>query len=87
MLTKSILSLVLAIESANAFPFVANLPGVESGLLKRQQPGEGAQDPASCPVNPNHQPAAPFNAKYPYNNAKNGQPGNGKGGYLVPAKG
>jgi hypothetical protein len=32
-------------------------------------------------------PAAPVTAKYPYNNAKNGLPGNGKGGYMVPADG
>ncbi|KAI9727893.1 MAG: hypothetical protein M1828_005298 [Chrysothrix sp. TS-e1954] len=90
MFIKSTLALALAIESAIAFPFVANQAGVDSSLFKnakRQQPGQGAQDPASCPVNPNHKGAAKFNAKYPYNGAKNGLPGKGVGGYQVPAPG
>jgi hypothetical protein len=38
-------------------------------------------------VNGDHQPAAAYNAKYPYNGAKNGVPGKGQGGYQVPAAG
>lgn len=90
MLTKSTLTLALAIEGAVAFPWVATQPGVDSSILsniKRQQPGTGAQDPAVCPNNPNHKGAAPYNAKYPYNGARNGLPGKGKGGYQVPAPG
>ena len=41
----------------------------------------------TCPFNSQHQPAAPVTSKYPYNNAKNGLPGNGKGDYQVPAPG
>ena len=43
-----------------------------------------AADPKNCPYNPNHVPAAPWNPKFPYRNAKNGLPGSGKGGYVVP---
>lgn len=39
------------------------------------------------PYNPNHVPAAPITDAYPYNHAINGQIGNEKGGYLVPAPG
>lgn len=41
-------------------------------------------DPKNCPVNKDHKPAAKWNSKFPYNHAKNGLPGKGKGGYLVP---
>lgn len=97
LLTITMKSVIFTlIGGAAAFPFVANAPGVNSPwsgsglhrLRARQQPGgEGAGSEANCPYNPNHVPAAPFNPKYPYNNAKNGQMGNQKGGYLVPAKG
>lgn len=43
-----------------------------------------ASDPKNCPFNPDHKPAAEWNPKFPYNHAKNGLPGEGKGGYLVP---
>jgi len=80
----------LLISGAYAFPWVADQPGVDSSLFKhrrlraRQQTGEGAGGPSTCPFNPNHVPAAPVTSQYPYNNAKNGLPGNGKGGYIVP---
>jgi hypothetical protein len=74
-----------------AFPFVAEMPGVDSSLLrsrKRQQSG-GANPggPATCPNNLIHVAAPGISDQYPYNGAKNGQPGNGKGGYQVPAPG
>ena len=80
---------------ADAFPWVADVPGVQSpwsqayraAHQRRQQAGSGPGSAAQCPFNANHKPAAPYNPKYPYNGAKNGQPGKGKGGYLVPAKG
>jgi len=78
---------------ASAFPWVVDAPGVDSSLLgrrslhSRQQAGEGAGSAAQCPFNADHVPAAPFNSKYPYNNAKNGAPGDAKGGYQVPAPG
>lgn len=37
--------------------------------------------------NPDHVPAPGVTDEFPYNNAKNGLPGNGKGGYQVPAPG
>ncbi|KAK4544336.1 hypothetical protein LTR36_004227 [Oleoguttula mirabilis] len=85
--------LPLLASGAAAFPFVANQAGVDLSLLNagrvrpRQQSGEGAGSAATCPFNPNHVAAAPVTAAYPYNNAKNGVPGNGKGGYYVPATG
>lgn len=78
------------VSGAYAFPWVANMPGVDSSMLqgyrnnKRQQDPEGAGSAANCPFNRNHVPAAPVTAKYPYNNAKNGVQGNGKGNYIVP---
>lgn len=44
-----------------------------------------AADPKNCPVNHDHKPAAKWNSDFPYNYAKNGLPGKGKGGYVVPA--
>lgn len=46
-----------------------------------------AADPKNCPYNPNHVPAAAWDPKFPYSGAKNGLPGNGKGGYHVPMEG
>jgi hypothetical protein len=84
----SLATLALATEVVVAFPFVANMPGVDSSLFRRQQSGgTNPGGPASCPNNPNHVPAVGISTKYPYNGAKNGQPGNGKGGYQVPAPG
>lgn len=77
---------------AYAFPWVANQPGVDSSLFqnrhKRQQSGgNNPGGPATCPFNANHQPAAPITSDYPYNNALNGLPGDGNGGFQVPAEG
>lgn len=49
----------------------------------------GAQPggPLTCPFNPNHQPAAKWDSKFPYNGARWGLKGKGKGGYQVPAPG
>lgn len=72
------------IGQAAAFPWVANMPGVDSSLLRRQQPGSAA----TCPNNPKHAGAAPYNPKYPYCGAKNGLPGVFPcANNLVPAKG
>jgi hypothetical protein len=80
------------ITSASAFPWVVDVEGVDSSMLgarnhRRQQTGEGAGGPATCPFNADHVPAASFNALYPYNSAINGVPGKGVGGYQVPAPG
>lgn len=42
---------------------------------------------ADCPFNANHEPAATYNANFPYTGARNGLPGTGKGGIKVPADG
>ncbi|KAF7870424.1 hypothetical protein EAF04_004169 [Stromatinia cepivora] len=81
----SLVAITLMAEAVTAFPFVANLPGVDSSLLranKRQQPST-----SSCPFNANHITAPGISASYPYNGAKNGLPGKGIGGYQVPAPG
>lgn len=77
------------LSSASAFPWVVNAPGVDSSMLRRRQQSGGSDPggPDTCPFNSDHTGAAPFNADYPYNNAQNGLPGNGVGGYQVPADG
>jgi len=90
----SLLSIALAAEAVTAFPFVADLPGVDSSLFrntrreanyKRQQSGGSYPGgPETCPYNPDHKPAVGISTKYPYNGAKNGSKGAGKGGYIVP---
>jgi hypothetical protein len=77
------------VQTITAFPFVSLTPGVDSSLLrKRQQSGSGNPGgPLTCPNNPNHVPAPGITYQYPYNGAKHGLPGNGKGGYRVPADG
>ncbi|EMC91914.1 hypothetical protein BAUCODRAFT_311020 [Baudoinia panamericana UAMH 10762] len=86
----------LVITGAVAYPWVAEMPGVDSSLFKerraarpwrRQQTGEGAGGPDTCPFNPDHVPAAGITDDYPYNGAQNGLPGLGIGGYQVPADG
>ena len=81
-----VLAVALA-ESSSAFPFVANLPGIDSSALRniRQSPKEKRQ--SSCPFNSNHQGAAPYSSQYPYTGAKGGLPGTGVGGIKVPADG
>lgn len=51
--TQLLISLLLALQA------------YRNGHLKRQQPGQGPGSAAQCPFNANHQPAAPFNSKYP----------------------
>lgn len=88
----SLIAVALAAEAVTAFPFVAEMPGVNSSLFrnrpKRQQSGgTNPGGPASCPFNPNHVPAPGITDQYPYNGAKDGKPGKGVGGYRVPAPG
>lgn len=52
-----------------------------------QNTGYAAADPKNCPFNKDHKPAAKWNPDFPYSGARNGLPGNGKGGYQVPAPG
>jgi hypothetical protein len=86
---KTIIQTLLFAEAVLAFPWVARAPGVDSSMLRsshrrRQQVPEGAGAEADCPYNPDHVPAAPVTAEFPYNNAINGSEGNGVGGFLVP---
>jgi hypothetical protein len=85
----ALLAIALTAPTVLAFPFVSQMPGVDSSLFaKRQQ--SGGSNPGgllTCPNNPNHVPAPGITDQYPYNGAKNGAPGKGVGGYLVPAKG
>jgi hypothetical protein len=84
----ALLTAALLTESAVAFPFVSEMPGVDSSLFrKRQQTSNGPGSAAQCPFNANHVAAPGITTQYPYNGAKNGLPGNGKGGYQVPAPG
>lgn len=78
------LMLLLSAAAVSAYPWVASQPGVDSSILLRSR---DVNTPDSCPFNENHQPAAPYNRKYPYTGARNGLPGNGKGGIKVPADG
>lgn len=86
----------LLVSSTAAFPALLNLKGNEKLLdtsvldLNKHKAVKNiypAADPKNCPFNPDHVPAAPWNASFPYNHAKNGLPGKGKGGYQVPAPG
>ncbi|KAF2086534.1 Cloroperoxidase [Saccharata proteae CBS 121410] len=88
MSPRIFVSALVGAYAVSAFPFVPAVAGVDSALLHRQDSGTGQEGgPDTCPFNPNHVPAVPYTAAYPYNGAANGQPGNAKGGYLVPAPG
>ena len=78
---------ILALDLASAFPFVAEIPGVDSSLLRKASSTVNEKRQSSCPFNSVHPGAAPYNAEYPYTGARNGLPGTGKGGLLVPAPG
>lgn len=83
----TILILTLAAQSVFPFPFVAEIPGVDSSLLRKDSRSSNEKRQSTCPFNSVHPGAAPYNAKYPYTGARNGLPGTGKGGILVPAAG
>ena len=77
--------LLLALDARNnvmSFPFMLNHPGVDLSLLPKRSQHERRQ--TTCPNNPNHQGAAPFNPQFPYTGAKNGLPGTQIGGIVVP---
>ncbi|EDU47163.1 heme-thiolate peroxidase aromatic peroxygenase protein [Pyrenophora tritici-repentis] len=77
--------LLLQAPFAAAYPWVAGEPGVNSGLFRQARQAEKRQE--NCPFNPVHKGAAPYTAPYTYVGAKNGLPGNGRGGIKVPADG
>ena len=58
-MTRHILSLLAAIELVSAFPWVAQMPGVDSSLLNKGYRVHKRDDP-NCPVNPDHPGAAEY---------------------------
>lgn len=78
---------ILAAQTATAFPFVAEVPGVDRRMLSAGYPVQKQRRSEPCPVNPVHPGAVPINAEYPYLSALNGNRSTGKGGILVPAPG
>ena len=91
---KNVAIISLFVASATAFPWVAEVDGVDSSLFgakrkqfRRQQPGSGNGGAATCPFNSNHPGAAPYSDDYPYNGATGGKQGKGMGGFQVPADG
>ncbi len=81
----SLLVVAFAATITNAFPFVSDMPGVDSSLFQNARRSVNSKRQASCPFNANHAGAAPYNSQYPYLGAKNGLPGTGVGGIKVPA--
>ena len=82
----------LCASTVSAFPWMANIPGIDLSLIERTQAKRQDQpvdqgSEALCPVNPDHPGAAPFNPLFPYTGATNGLPGTGIGGVQVPAPG
>ena len=87
-MTLHSLILFSAFNSIFAFPWVASVPGVDSSLFNREAFDKRQTYPyGTCPNNPKHAGAAPYNTKYPYTGANNGLPGSQKGGVQVPAPG
>ncbi|KAL8827572.1 MAG: hypothetical protein Q9170_006966 [Blastenia crenularia] len=72
-----------------AFPFVADMPGIDTSVLRNARRTRSPHDKrqSTCPFNSNHPGAAPYTAQFPYTGAKNGLPGTGVGGIKVPADG
>ena len=75
------------VVTTTAFPFLTDIPGVDSSVLRNPQSSPHHKRQTACPFNSNHQGAAPYNSKFPYTGAKNGLPGTGIGGIKVPATG
>ena len=59
-----------------------NHPDVDLSLLRKDYGHQKRQ--TSCPNNPNHQGAVPFNPRFPYTGARDGLPGTQIGGIEVP---
>ncbi|KAI9846883.1 MAG: hypothetical protein M1837_003495 [Sclerophora amabilis] len=78
-------SVLFALDAALAFPWVANMPGVDSSAMDAAHRHKRQSD--TCPFNANHPGAARYNDAFPYTGARNGLPGNAKGGIKVPADG
>lgn len=83
----SIFAVWLAAPSALAYPFVAEVPGVDASILRNAGRASHEKRQGSCPFNSDHPGAAPYSSDYPYTGAQNGLPGTGNGGIKVPADG
>jgi hypothetical protein len=66
---------------------LSDLSVLDANLQRAKANTWPAADPATCPFNKDHKPAAKWNLKFPYNHAQNGLPGKGKGGFQVPMPG
>ena len=84
-MTRLALPFLAILDAALAYPWVANMPGVDSSLLFKNK--ALAKRQTTCPDNPNHPGAAPYSSEYPYTGAQNGLPGSAVGGIQVPAPG
>ena len=73
-----------AIPIVFSFPFLLNTPSIHTHLLPKEYHEKHKRDDPTCPFNPVHSGAAPFNPKFPYTGAKNGKPGTQSGGIEVP---
>jgi len=83
---SSSLLLLSYVPTAYSYGWVAGQAGVDSSLLHEARYANQKRQ-SSCPFNPTHKGAAPYDSKYPYTGARNGLPGTGKGGIKVPADG
>ena len=84
-MSRLLLFLLWAVSMVDAFPFVVDMPGVDSSMLAGRSKKTKRQ--SSCPFNSVHTGAAPYTSQYPYTGAKNGTPGTQVGGIKVPADG
>ena len=84
---------------AIAFPWMADMPGLNEDMAKhmanersyddihKRQNAPGCYAQSCCPNNPKHPGAAPLTSQFPYLGAKNGLPATLLGNILVPAAG
>ena len=79
-----VLLVSMVIPSVMSFPWVAGIPGIKSPAEVEAQ---HAKRQTTCPFNPNHVPAAPISAQFPYAGAINGLPATRPGNFQVPAFG
>jgi hypothetical protein len=79
------LHLLLSASAVLSYSWVPSQEGVDAALLRDLNRHDKRQ--ANCPFNAKHESAAPYDSKFPYTGARNGLPGNGRGGIKVPADG
>jgi hypothetical protein len=78
--------------SVSAFPWMANIPGIDLSIMQEHEENfapskqrRQSLDP-TCPFNPDHQGAAPFDPAFPYTGSIGGLPGTGIGGIQVRSR-